>query len=347
MFTAPGWVGRKRAQAYKLLGWSPSVCAERRRCARNLVRAVARIQPDVINLHGFNEWSEPGLPREVVAALARLAPVVWTLHDMWPLNGRLDYYGPELSLAEPKPDPATQERLASCGDRLVFACPSRWMAERARAAFPGLRAEVLPNGIDPQIFQPMDRQAARRVLHLSEHQPTILAVAVNLNDQRKGMDLLLQALAALPAEVQLVLIGNADRSVTDPRVRYLGYLNDPRLLRVAYAAADVVAVPSRLDNLPNILLEAIACGTPCVGFAVGGIPDVIRPGETGWLARSGDGADLALQLRKVLEASPEERERLARSCRATAERDYHLSVQAAAYGALFARMTGRGVGAVA
>ena len=110
-----------------------------------------------------------------------------------------------------------------------------------------------------------------------------------------------------------------------------GTISDPRLLKLVYTAVDAVVVPSQVDNLPNVLLEAIACGTPCVGFDVGGIPEVIRENQTGWLARRGDAAGLARALNAAVALDDAGRAALRASCRRIAEAEYGSELQARRY----------------
>ena len=309
-----------------------------------MLRLLQQYQPDVINLHGFNQWAQPGLPWTIAADLAHLAPVVWTAHDCWPLNGVVDYPGEELGIPDPPRDSAALNRLAACGARLAIAGPSRWMADKARAAFDGrIFSVALPNGVDTSVFRPMPVSAAREVLGLPSSGSVVLAVAERLDSHRKGLDLLRATRAHLPESVCFAWVGEGFANPLDWGGRLLGALQDERVMRAAYAAADVVVVPSRLDNLPNILLESLACGTPCVGFAVGGIPDVIRPGESGYLARPFDPLDLAEQIKRLLDLSPGDSRALRVRCREIAETEYTLEAAADHYLALFQRMQMGGI----
>ena len=111
---------------------------------------------------------------------------------------------------------------------------------------------------------------------------------------------------------------------------HLESVQDDRLLSLLYNAADFLAISSLQDNFPNTVLEAMACGIPVVGFDVGGIPDVVHPKETGLLARVGDAADLASQIRWLID-HPEDRVRMGQNARKMMESDYTLDVQARRY----------------
>ena len=121
--------------------------------------------------------------------------------------------------------------------------------------------------------------------------------------------------------------------------KVVGKVADDRFLSFVYSAADVFVIPSRTDNLPDTVLESMACGTPCVGFDVGGIPDMIRPGETGLLAEPFDVDELGAAAASLL-TNDAERTRLSGNCRRVVEAEYPLDVQAGRYLDLYARVTG-------
>ena len=127
------------------------------------------------------------------------------------------------------------------------------------------------------------------------------------NDPRKGFDLLKDCLLHLQGEIvdlELVVFGQSVSS-SPPNlgfpVHYIGYLHDDISLRLLYSSADVMIIPSRLDNLPNTGLEAHACGTPVVAFNTGGLPDIVDHLNTGYLAEPFDTVDLAQGIKWVLE----------------------------------------------
>ena len=155
----------------------------------------------------------------------------------------------------------------------------------------------------------------------------------------KGFRELVHALSLVPDAGNLLLIGVGDShilSVDAPfKVMQIEHVNDDPTTAAIYAAADVMAIPSRQDNLPNTILESMSCGTPVVGFASGGIPDMVRPGQTGWLAPTGDTAALRDGIRQALSVDPETRGRLKNICRRVAVEEYSLDVQAKQYAALY------------
>lgn len=132
---------------------------------------------------------------------------------------------------------------------------------------------------------------ARRECNLPENAVIITLVAHFLHSTLKGAEILVDAAAQLPPDVLVLLVGDPgpDRSrYQRENIRLLGPINDSRFLRIVYAASDMIAVPSHEDNLPNVLLEAMAMGVPVIGANVGGIPDVVQHGGNGWIVPTND-----------------------------------------------------------
>jgi glycosyltransferase involved in cell wall biosynthesis len=187
------------------------------------------------------------------------------------------------------------------------------------------------------MFCPRPQQAARSLLGLPEDAFVVLFAATSLGLRRKGLFLLAQALAAplMSEKLCLLSLGNGlpDLNIPVP-IKHLGKIQDELLLSCIYSAADVFVCPSLQDNLPNTVLEAMACGTPVVAFDVGGIPDMVRPGITGLLAPAGDPAALHDSIVELLQ-SPTKRAEMAAACRRVAIEEYGLESQARRYTQLY------------
>jgi glycosyltransferase involved in cell wall biosynthesis len=156
---------------------------------------------------------------------------------------------------------------------------------------------------------------------------------------RKGLKELLAAIAQMPRPSRpvLVTIGAKAPEVAVTAHRHLGMIHDDAVLAQAYSAADAVIVPSLQENLPNTALEAIACGTPVVGFDVGGIPDIVRPDDTGLLAPAGDETALSAAIARLLDDRAL-RQRLSGNCRRVAVQEYDPRQQALRYLELYRSM---------
>ena len=315
-------------------------------------RFLRTFEPDLVNLH----WIVGGfVPVQSVPAIG--CPLVWTLHDMWPLTGGCHFSGsceryvercgacPRLG-SEREQDLSRRvwSRKTRAWRRMevTIVAPSTWLADCARRSslFRGRRVEVIPYGIDLETFRPVDRAAARELLRLSTDRQIILFGAWE-DSERKGRAQLVAALERLAARgyrdrLQLVVYGfpMPDESVAGIPVRALGRIHDPWTLAAAASAADVFVLPSLADNLPLTVIEAMACGTPCVGFRTGGVPDLIEHERTGWLAEPFEPDSLAEGLAWVLDDAERAAE-LGRSARAKAEREYDQGLQARRYHELF------------
>ena len=218
------------------------------------------------------------------------------------------------------------------------------MAARARSSslLTGCRVEVVPNGIDINVFKPTGRAVCRQMMNLPADKHLILFGAMGaVTDENKGFALLRQALAALPRQVagkdcMLVVFGaqQLDLPDLDIEARFIGTLTDDIALSVLYCAADVMVVPSKQENLPNTIMQSMACGTPVVAFRIGGIPDLIDHGQTGYMAEGFDTADLALGIKWTLEQSGADFS-LGKNARAKIERQFAIDVVSARYMRLY------------
>lgn len=315
-FAEPGPLRGAVEDAARRFGRADAAPLRRRRAEanrRNLLRLTRAFRPDVISLHNLNPWCGLELSRTIAAELAEIAPVAWRMPDMWPLTGCCSYADfcerPAGTCPHPAvlaavragttpagPAAAERARLLAAGRRLALVSPSAWLAGLAREYFAnGLRVEHIPSGLDLSFWKPVDRAAARRALDLPDAARWVFFIADHAELPLKGGAPLREAVSLLPG-TRLLTAGRLrrDSATAWPEgTVHLGAVSDDRLLRLAYSAADVTVVPSLAENLPGVALESIACGTPCAGFAVGGIPDVIQSGRTGALAANLSASALA------------------------------------------------------
>jgi glycosyltransferase involved in cell wall biosynthesis len=302
---------------------------------------------DVVHLHwvsGFFDFS--ALPR-----VAARAPVVWTLHDMNAFTGGCHYAGtcggfrdgcgrcPQLG-SESSSDLSHQvlqrkmSALRSLGaDDLHLVTPSRWLSRQAQASavFGGRSCEVIPYGLDTKVFRPRDRRAARAEFGIGATEKVVLFVAESVGVRRKGMTILLEALGHLKqSDLHLLTVGYGSCEFPEHlKVTQLGPIHDDARMSLAYSSADAFACPSLEDNFPNTVLEAMACGVPVVGFDVGGIPEMVSDGETGFLAPAGDVGALADAIERIL--GNDNWEKLAAACRERVEQQFDLRTQGKRY----------------
>jgi glycosyltransferase involved in cell wall biosynthesis len=312
---------------------------------------------DVINLHwigGFVDY------QAFFVAAPQHTPVVWTLHDMNPFTGGCHYdHGcgrytqgcgicPQLGsrdaadlshrIWQRKREVFTQIEPG----RLHIVATSQWMAATVQcsALLGSCPVTVIPLGLDVDDFAPRDRCLARAVLGVPHDARVLLFAAESLNNRRKGFSLLAQALAGLgdAAKLCMVSLGQSRPTLDSPLPHvHLGYISNDRLLSLVYSAADVFVCPSLQEAFGQTALEAMACGTPVVGFAVGGIPDIVRHGVSGLLVPPQDVVALRAAIVDLLRDAAGRAE-MSVNCRRIAVEEYTLEAQARRYIELYERV---------
>ena len=285
-------------------------------------------EADVIHLHWVNQGmlSLHGIGKILDSG----KPVVWTMHDMWPATAvcHLTFNCrkfttecsrcPLMPAGNPFGDVARRvwqhkRKLLSRHGGLQFVACSRWLASEARKSrlLEGVKITNIPNPIDIRTFCPSDKETARRRLGLPLGRRLILFVAQNVSHANKGMEYLIKACRTLAdgplgadGGLGVVMMGGCGAELAerfDVPAYPLGYMSDTDKIVAAYRAADLFVLPSLSENLPNTIMEAMACGVPCVGFNVGGIPEMIDHRKNGYVAAYKDAEDLANGMRWVLQ----------------------------------------------
>lgn len=255
-------------------------------------------EADIVNLH----WVANFLDYETFFEI-NTKPVVWTLHDMNPFTGGEHYNEQYLGIDElgfPIKREQSEEELRIAKENkeikiqallnvanLTIVCPSQWLAEEAKKSeiLKGRPIYCIPYGLDSKIFAPRDKHYSREILGISNEKKVILFVADSVDNNRKGLVFLKRAFEQL-ADSNVVLCAIGDKQTDLESIDNfleLGPIYDERLMSIVYSAADVFVIPSLMDNLPNTVLESIMCGTPVIGFPVGGIPEMIQDGINGFV----------------------------------------------------------------
>lgn len=284
-------------------------------------------EADVIHLHWINQGmlSLKGIRKILTSG----KPVVWTMHDIWPATAichlTLECRQFEVACHHCRllPGGGSSRDLAARiwrrkqymldGQHITFVTCSDWLGNEARksALLQGQTVVTIPNPIDTRIYHPGNQQQARQQLGIPEKGRVILFVSQRATNPNKGMQYLTEACKLLcndhsdwQENVSVAILGGHAEEIAGqlPFPTYaLGYVNDEHRIVSVYQAADVFVLPSLSENLPNTIMEAMACGLPCVGFRVGGIPEEIDHRENGYVADYRDAADLARGLHYVLE----------------------------------------------
>lgn len=323
----------------------------------SVIAKVRNLSANIVNLHWICGFVQ-------IETLSRLTqPIVLTLHDMWAFTGGC-YYAQECDrytqscgkcpqLHSQRDQDVTRwvwerKRKAWQNCNLTVVTPSHWLAKCAARStlFSHSRIEVIPNGIDISVYKPGERQKIRRWLNLPPYKYLIMFAANSLSYWRKGSEYLKIALqhlqnSAIADKVELVILGapTSDDYLHEYQqlgfpVHVLGNLHDDIAIALACAAVDVVVVPSTQDNLPNSVMEALACGTPCVAFDIGGIGDMVEHQQNGYLAKPFHPEHLAAGINWVL-ADDQRHQVLSVNARMSVEKKFTQPQQAQAYTNLF------------
>lgn len=308
---------------------------------------------DVIHLH----WVNQGMVS--MHQLRQLAkggkPLVWTMHDIWNATAvchlTLDCHQfkgqcnecPMTCHALARHTWRQKQRLYATAPIRFTTC-SEWLRSQAKES--GLMHDqditAIPNPIDTSIFCPADRKAARHAVGIDDtDRPLVLFVAQYLNNPNKGARYLIEAMRMLSARqnVGLIIMGSNGSEVAAalPGVTIydLGYQNRPEHIAKIYAAADVFVLPSLSENLPNTIMEAMACGIPSVGFRIGGIPEMIDHRHNGYVAEPRNAESLAEGIAYCI--SPEHSPTLSSACIRKVEQTYSQKAVAECFIELYSK----------
>jgi glycosyltransferase involved in cell wall biosynthesis len=285
----------------------------------NVARLDEVKNADIIYIH----WALKGLLnfRSVKQIASLNKPVIIFLHDMWNITGGCHHsftcekYKTEgcndcpMFPAVKKNDLSAKEfrkkmQLYSKYNNLYFVSPSKWLYNCAKESLLTKSKPVfyIPNLIDNIIFKPADKTVARQILNIDVTETIIAFGAVSVNSPYKGWAYLQKALELLKQDdtiknISVLIFGSGydkDIAASIPfKTKFMGFLQDEYSTALVYNAADVFIVPSLADNLPTTVQESLSCGTPVVGFEVGGIPDMISHKKNGYLAKYKDSGDIA------------------------------------------------------
>lgn len=270
-------------------------------------------EADVIHLHWINQGMLSVTELQRIVASGK--KVVWTMHDMWPFTGvchhatTCTHYetgcGNCPYLVAPHKNDISktvfeQKREAYRQGKITFVACSHWLKDVAeKSPLTASHTVVsIPNPIDTHLYSPQDKTQIRNELNLPLDKKIILFAAVKASDKRKGMDYLIEAAQYMKKQTEncmFLIAGNEGEKIATQLPfpsKTLGYVGADKMPKI-YNAADLFVTPSLQENLPNTIMEAMSCGTPCVGFRIGGIPEMIEHQKTGYVATYKDASDLA------------------------------------------------------
>ncbi len=325
-----------------------------------LTRLPEYREADIVHFHGLHSGFVNYL---ALPMLTREKPAVFTLRDMWAFTGHCAYTRgcerwrsgcgqcPHLDASPAVQRDATRlewllKNWSYRHSNLTVVGISRWIRDLAKSSmlsrFP---LRYIPNGVDVDEYYPRGRQQARAALGLPHDRLVVMFASVDIDDARKGGDILLAALNRVApkwrSRMLLLLLGNkGDRLAAAcgdiPHVA-LGEVNDTERKALAYSAADVFAFPSRQDAFGNVALESMACATPVVAFDGGGVAEAVRTGDSGYLAQAEDAVDFARGLEALL-VDAAGRHRMGRTARDIVLHEYSAELEVHRYLDLYRRL---------
>lgn len=279
-------------------------------------------------------------------------PAIITLHDMWWFTGHCSFsYDCERWKKGcgkcPYPDtyPAIEKdatriehwlkKFVFTRSNIHFVAISKWMEDNLKKSFlKNKPIHFIPNGIDTSVYKPFQKS-------LQQEKIRLLFVAANTSDKRKGIDLLIKSLTDLPdyikSKCELWVMGNGDEILQNfvgiPVVN-LGYITDDHNKAEIYSASDIFLFPTRADNLPLVLQESMACGTPMISYDVGGVSDLVRHGQTGLLAEQENINQFTQHIITMVQ-NPELLQTFSANCRKIAIDEYDIEIAVQKYITLY------------
>ena len=275
-------------------------------------------QADVIHLH----WINQGMLslKNIRKILESGKPVVWTMHDMWPITGICHHaesctnytncchdcpalykgYKTDLSYRVFR----KKQKLYKNANITFIAC-SQWLEKLAKesALTEGHSVTNIPNPINTNLFRPLDKMEVRKKLNLPADKKLLMFSSMKITDKRKGIDYLVEACRLIKKKhpefcetLGVIVMGKQAQqyeSLFPFPIYCIDYVKSEREIADIYNAADLFVTPSLMENLPNTVVEAMSCGVPCVGFNIGGIPQMIDHLHNGYVAQYKSAEDLA------------------------------------------------------
>ncbi len=258
-------------------------------------------EANIIHLH----WVSSGFIDYKTYFRNNKKPILWTLHDMNPFTGGCHFSGtcdrylidceqcPELTNTQ-YPNYSNfifgyKEDALRNLNNLTIICPSQWLknCSEKSSLFKKFKHSVIPYPVDEKVFNIHNSESLSVELEPSVKK-RLLFSAYNLSNRRKGLNLLIDALKkyeSLSDQIELVIVGksNPELNLEGYTVHNLGFIENDKKLSGIYRMCDVYIMPTIADNLPNTVIESLMCGTPVIGFNVGGMCDMVKNNKNGFL----------------------------------------------------------------
>ena len=286
--------------------------------SRNYVKQINKINPDVVHFH----WINKGFFS--LGQIVKIkAPVVFSLHDMWLFTGGCHYSnncrkymkecGDCIILKSNRQNDFSRklykrkQRIFSKKNELWVVGLSKWMADCAKKSSLLKKEQVvqLPNCIDVDTYKPVNKESTRKKYNLPTDKKLIMFGAMSsTSDRRKGFKELVDTILKLPDDKFELVIFGADSSQDIERLpakaHFMGHISDYKIMIELYSMADITIVPSLEENLSNVIMESLCCGSPVAGFGIGGNSDMVKSGYNGYLAKPYDTEELAKGIESII-----------------------------------------------
>lgn len=256
-------------------------------------KLIKKYNPDIVHLNYIN------MGMFSIREIGQIKkPVVWTIHDSWAFTGGCHLpndcqrYKNSCencpALESKKTDDLSnfvfnQKLKYWKGKNIHLVCPSKWIMSKAKESplFEEDNIHFIPNPINTNIFKPMDKRISRQKYNLRADKHYILFGSINpFEDPNKGFHLLIESLKRVKTpNIELLVFGsqtNIPKIKSKFPIKNIGFVKNENDLAYLYSAVDITVNTSISENLPNTIIESLACGTPCIGFRIGGIPDIIN-----------------------------------------------------------------------
>ena len=282
-------------------------------------------QADIIYVH----WALGGfLNLSSFAKLAELGkPVIFFMHDMWNITGGCHHsfscekykshcYDCQVFSTHKEKDLSykgfeKKNKFYSEFANLYFISPSKWLYDCAKQSALIKTKPIfhIPNILDHTFYKPLDKATSKKAFNIDINKKVIGFGAMSIDSPFKGWEYLLEALKILYrdsefSDISVLIFGSGYKKEIDDQIPFktifTGHLDDEYSTLLVYNAADVFIAPSLADNLPTTVLESLSCGTPVVGFNVGGIPDMIDHKKNGYLSKYKDAEDITIGIKFCL-----------------------------------------------
>jgi glycosyltransferase involved in cell wall biosynthesis len=332
--------------------------------SRRIIEYAHRFQPDIISLHNVHGGY---FPISLLKPLSMMAPIVWTLHDMWAFTANAAHTFGDESWKQVRAGNDEHQHFPAIGlqtgnwllrrkekiyrdSYFAVVTPSQWLYQLAIQSplFVNKQIVQIPNGINLETFRPLDRISVRKKFDIPVEAKVLFFSSEDLRrDDFKGGSLLIDILQKIHEKIHdplhVVIIGGGSieglRRFPKFIIRQTGFIDTEENMVEIMNVGDVLVYPSRADNLPNVLIESIACGVPAVTYDTGGCKEIIQHAINGFVVPQFDASQFAERVIDLLK-TPHTMVSFSHAARETAKKKFDIRTTAQQYYSLFKELAG-------